>query len=81
MPVETIQDHVLLCTDLSSSLLLLPPTCSCPLNLGLPVSSHNPDPHRHDGRVHQPSGQPNPETSEVEAKIEGEEEAEPCPRQ
>jgi len=49
---------------------------SGPLNLSLPVSPHDPDPHRTDGRVYQPSGESNPETTKLEAKVEGKEETE-----
>ena len=36
----------------------------------LPISSHDPDPHREYRRVHQRSHEPNPETGEVEAEVE-----------
>ena len=45
------------------------------VNIESIVSLHDPDPHRTDG-VYQSSGQPNPKTTELEAKVEGEEEAE-----
>ena len=46
-----------------------------PLNLGLPVSPHDPDPHRTDGGIYQSSGESNPKTTKLEAKVEGKEEA------